>query len=157
MNVSTYFIGIFVIIIVILFLKAITEKELASKYKKKKLYKDLAKEAENKLKEYRYENRKKRLYDKEETAQVIEKLKQMNKQRDIYNSIHKEETETINESEIIKKSSYQVNKEKGDMYEKYIADYYREQGYTISEHGQDNGRKDKGIDVIAKKEKEISE
>lgn len=94
-------------------------------------------------------------YNKEETAQVIEKLKRMNIEKNMYDTIQKQKNETIHENEIIKKSSYQINKEKGDMYEKYIADYYRKQGYTISEHGQDNGRKDKGIDIIAKKEKEI--
>jgi restriction system protein len=46
-------------------------------------------------------------------------------------------------------------KEKGDSYEKYVSGYFRGQGYTIAEHGLDNGRKDHGIDVIVKKHKEI--
>lgn len=115
----------------------------------------MAKKAEEKLKENRYQNRMKNIYNKEETSQVIEKLKQMNEQRNINNTVHKAENETIHETEIIEKSRYQTNKEKGDMYEKYIADYYRKQGYTVSEHGQDNGRKDMGVDVIAKKDREI--
>ena len=143
----------FLIVVIIfgkLFMNEIEKSKKNNTYNKYK-----AQKAEEKLKENRYENRIKKLYNKEETSQVIEKLKQMNKQRDNYSAARKTENETIHESEIIKKSSYQVNKEKGDMYEKYIADYYKEQGYTIAEHGQDNGRKDKGIDVIAKKEKEL--
>jgi len=46
-------------------------------------------------------------------------------------------------------------KEKGDKYEEYVANFFREQGYTIAEHGKDNGVKDNGIDIIAKKEKYI--
>lgn len=47
------------------------------------------------------------------------------------------------------------NKEKGDEYEIFIAKHFREQGYTIAEHGIDNGVKDHGIDIIAKKDKDI--
>lgn len=50
---------------------------------------------------------------------------------------------------------FQDLKEKGDEYEKYVSKYFSRQGYTIAEHGQDNGRRDHGIDVIAKKDKEI--
>lgn len=46
-------------------------------------------------------------------------------------------------------------KEKGDNYERYVSKYFKDQGYTIAEHGLDNGKKDHGIDLIAKKEKEI--
>jgi len=46
-------------------------------------------------------------------------------------------------------------KAKGDEYEKYVSGYFRGQGYTIAEHGLDNGKKDYGIDLIVKREKEI--
>jgi restriction system protein len=46
-------------------------------------------------------------------------------------------------------------KEKGDLYEKFIANHFRTHGYTIAEHGIDNGVKDHGIDIIAKKGREI--
>lgn len=63
----------------------------------------------------------------------------------------------------IKKSSYISNKKeydeklknKGDEYEKFVSDYFKTQGYTIAEHGLDNGKKDHGIDLIAKREKEV--
>ena len=54
-----------------------------------------------------------------------------------------------------KRMSYKEKKEKGDKYEKFIAIHYKTQGYTIAEHGKDNGVKDGGIDIIAKKGKEI--
>lgn len=65
---------------------------------------------------------------------------------DFYNSMKKKNKSTINKKE---------NKEKGDLYEKFISKHFKKQGYTIAEHGIDNGVKDNGIDIIAKKEKEI--
>lgn len=46
-------------------------------------------------------------------------------------------------------------KEKGNEYEKFVSGYFRGQGYTIAEHGIDNGKRDHGIDIIAKRDKEI--
>ena len=220
MSVSTYFIGIFVIIIVILFLKAITEKELASKYKKKKLYKDLAKEAENKLKEYRYENRKKRNNDinmyntihkqkKEEiyisTSDIakifnqhvpkiyevfyllkwIEKKDEwvittpageINGAKQLYNNKSKQkyvmwdikvlenkelkniiESLKIQEKKDIqqKAMTQEEKKEKGDFYEAYVANFFREQGYYVWEHGKEKGVEDGGLDLLVKIDKLI--
>jgi len=42
-------------------------------------------------------------------------------------------------------------KEKGDEYEKYIANFFREQGYYVWEHGKEKGMKDMSIDLIVKK------
>ncbi len=47
------------------------------------------------------------------------------------------------------------NKNKGDKYEKYIADYYRGKKYLVEEHGKEKGVKDGGIDLIAKKNNEV--
>ena len=47
-------------------------------------------------------------------------------------------------------------KEKGNLYEEFIADHYRRLGYVVWEHGKDKGRKDRGIDLIVKKGKEIT-
>ena len=49
----------------------------------------------------------------------------------------------------------QHNKNKGDKYEKYIADYYRNKKYLVEEHGKEKGVKDGGIDLIAKKNNEV--
>ena len=51
--------------------------------------------------------------------------------------------------------SNKEKKEKGDLYEEFISNHFRKQGYTIAEHGKDNGVKDQGIDIIAKKGKEV--
>jgi len=53
------------------------------------------------------------------------------------------------------KINYIENKQKGDEFEKFVGKYYEDLGYTVAYHGIDNGRKDHGIDIIAKKEKEI--
>jgi len=44
--------------------------------------------------------------------------------------------------------------EKGQNYEEFIADIYRDRGYHVIEHGKIMGRKDGGIDLIATKEDE---
>ena len=47
-------------------------------------------------------------------------------------------------------------KEKGNRYEAFIADHYRRLGYVVWEHGKEKGRKDRGIDLIVKKGKEVT-
>ena len=44
---------------------------------------------------------------------------------------------------------------KGDKYEAYICEIFKNDGDTIAPHGKDNGVHDQGIDIIAKKDKEI--
>jgi len=51
--------------------------------------------------------------------------------------------------------SYKEKIKKGEEYEKFIAEHFKSQGYTIAEHGKDNGVKDNGIDIIAKMQKNI--
>ena len=55
----------------------------------------------------------------------------------------------------LKKSQYQINKEKGDKYEKTVCLYFKNLNYQVTEHGLINGFNDGGIDLIAKKENEI--
>jgi len=50
--------------------------------------------------------------------------------------------------------SRKERKEKGDFYEKYVSNYYKEQGYITYEHGLEKGYKDQGIDLFIKKDKE---
>ena len=47
------------------------------------------------------------------------------------------------------------NKKDGALYEEYISDIYRKDGYIVIEHGKEKGVQDGGIDIIAKKEKEL--
>jgi len=54
-----------------------------------------------------------------------------------------------------KKMTNTEKKEKGDKYEKYIANFFREQKYYVWEHGKEKGVKDSSIDLIIKKDKYI--
>ncbi len=54
-----------------------------------------------------------------------------------------------------KKDIYQDNVEKGKNYEEYIANYFRENGYYVWEHGKEKGMKDSSIDLIIKRENYI--
>jgi Holliday junction resolvase-like predicted endonuclease len=45
---------------------------------------------------------------------------------------------------------------KGNAYEEYVAEHFKAQGYTVAEHGKINGVADKSIDLILKKEREIT-
>jgi len=53
------------------------------------------------------------------------------------------------------KTSYAEKIKKGKEYEEYIANFFREQGYTVWEHGKEKGRKDNSIDLVIKKERFI--
>lgn len=50
--------------------------------------------------------------------------------------------------------SYWEKKVKGDNYEKQVGSYFENQGYSVEYRGLIYGKKDGGIDLIAKKEKE---
>lgn len=50
---------------------------------------------------------------------------------------------------------YQDNIRKGKDYEEYIANYFRENGYYVWEHGKEKGVKDSSIDLIIKNEEYI--
>lgn len=62
---------------------------------------------------------------------------------------------SIEEKKLPYKTTYKEKIEKGCAYEEFVAEYYKELGYYVWEHGKDKGVKDSGIDLIAKKEKEI--
>ena len=47
----------------------------------------------------------------------------------------------------------QTKKEKGDKYEAFIANFFKEQGYYVWEHGKEKGVKDSSIDLFVKKDK----
>jgi len=61
----------------------------------------------------------------------------------------------INKIQNEPKEKRMTSKEKGDAYEEYIANYFRELKYTVWEHGKEKGVKDSGIDLFIKKEKYI--
>lgn len=47
------------------------------------------------------------------------------------------------------------NKVKGSFYEAFVAEHYRSLGYEVIEHGKIHGKKDGGIDLIAKNLEEV--
>ena len=61
----------------------------------------------------------------------------------------------IKEKSSTTKLSSIENKKKGALYEEYIADIYKKDGYDVIENGKEKGLKDDGIDIIAKKDKEV--
>ena len=66
-----------------------------------------------------------------------------------------EQNDNIQKETKKKKTTYTEKKAKGDEYEKYIADFFREQEYYVWEHGKEKGVKDSSIDLIIKKDKNI--
>ncbi|KIM10073.1 MAG: hypothetical protein KU38_08055 [Sulfurovum sp. FS08-3] len=53
------------------------------------------------------------------------------------------------------KPTLQALKQKGQDYEDYIAKVFQERGYKVIENGKISGKKDGGIDLIVKNEREI--
>jgi restriction system protein len=60
------------------------------------------------------------------------------------------------ELKIRRSQMYKDNIQKGKNYEKFISNYFKEQGYKVKEHGLIYGKKDKGIDIIVMKDKEVT-
>ena len=64
--------------------------------------------------------------------------------------IQKDFTQKFNKNTYKKsKLNKKDKKAKGDMYEKYIAEYFRKENYIVDERGLRLGRLDKGIDLVA--------
>jgi len=72
-----------------------------------------------------------------------------------YKLIH-ENKKTINKNFTEStRNTYKDKKIRGDEYEEYIAEHYRQLGYDVIEHGKEKGVKDGGIDLIAKLDNEV--
>jgi len=72
--------------------------------------------------------------------------------------IEKKENKPSIAEEKTKPKNKMTNKEKkvkGDKYEAFVANYFREQNYYVWEHGKEKGVLDSSIDLIVKKEKLI--
>ncbi|MDD2356705.1 MAG: restriction endonuclease [Thiovulaceae bacterium] len=50
----------------------------------------------------------------------------------------------------LKNKPTMTNKEKGDMYEAYVAKFFREKGYFVWEYGKEKGIEDGGMDLFVK-------
>jgi len=62
---------------------------------------------------------------------------------------------TTSKKQTSTKTTYKEKMYKGQEYEEYVAKVYRSRGYHVSEYGKQKGVLDHGIDLIAKKQKEI--
>ena len=80
---------------------------------------------------------------------IIKKEEKENYYKSIENIVEEEKKYTK------PKMSYAEKIKKGKEYEAYIANYFRENGWTVWEHGKEKGRKDKSIDLIIKKDRKI--
>jgi len=92
------------------------------------------------------DERKKQLWDTQ--------VKNKQKIQEYYNKEDLKIQKVVNEEK--RKKMYVDNIRKGRDYEIFIIDYFRKKGYQTKGHGLINGKKDKGIDVIVKKDKEIT-
>ena len=100
----------------------------------------------------------KELIDAVEKFKYGKKESKTPKEKPMHTKVVNEEKNDLSKEQVKSKTTRMTNKEKkekGDKYEVFISQHFREQGYTIAEHGKDNGVKDHGIDIIAKKGKEV--
>ena len=93
-------------------------------------------------------NTKKQKTREEELQEKREKLQK-------YYDLDKEQEETISQKESLHvkqktRPSYQENKKRGNDYEEHVGKYYERIGYSVIYNGLTKGRKDGGIDLIAK-------
>ena len=53
----------------------------------------------------------------------------------------------------LQRMTNEEKKEKGDLYEIFLKEYFEEKGYIAHDNGIKNGRKDRGIDLILRADK----
>jgi len=83
--------------------------------------------------------------EKLETAKKLEAMKKEennNNNVDLY-PLYKKKKQGL---------TYKEKVEKGKKYEAHVANYFKEQGYYVWEHGKEKGRKDKSIDLFVRKD-----
>ena len=109
-----------------------------------------AKEHYNTKKSIKYVVWKAKILNNIEIESAIKKYKNINteKEENLYNAIKKETPKKQNMTK-------QEKKAKGDMYETYVANFFKKQGYYVWEHGKEKGVHDSSIDLLVKKENYI--
>ncbi|QEZ89060.1 hypothetical protein ACIB15232_0942 [Aliarcobacter cibarius] len=83
-----------------------------------------------------------------------ESLKQRISELEEYEKKIKKLTFEENRKERYKKHLENI-KEKGKEYEELVAGYFKIDGYEVDSNGIKNGKKDKGIDIVCKKDDEL--
>jgi len=99
------------------------------------------------------DKRIKREYDSELQIKAEKDAHAAKQELEVQRVVHEEKKKIQSEN---RKKMYKDNVRKGRDYELFLIDYFRKQGYQTKGHGILEGRKDKGIDVILKKDKEIT-
>jgi Holliday junction resolvase-like predicted endonuclease len=94
-------------------------------------------------------------------VEIVEELKEEKKDDQVFAhdlGIKKQKNE-FREFTADEKKDYAAKqkekKEKGALYEAFVAEHYRSLGYEVIEHGKIHGKKDGGIDLIAKNVEEV--
>lgn len=145
----TGYVTIIILVIIITYLKESTKKT----YKRKNKYKKSNKKNNN----FNFKKIKK-IFDNKPTVKESAYTNinywekdnidlHKNNKTNGYNSLYKNNKK--------KPMTRKEKKEKGDMYETYVANFFKKSGYTIWEHGKEKGVKDSSIDLIVKKEQYI--
>lgn len=102
-------------------------------------------------------NKKKSEYKK--SKEILEARKKVRTKENIIDVEISKQKEQFTPYTAEQKRKYAIkkknNKEKGDRYEKFVASFFREQGYYVWEHGKDKGVKDDGVDLLVKKNEYI--
>lgn len=96
-----------------------------------------------------FRNKKSKIYEIDKQKELEEKREKIQKYCDM-------EKQFFNHQKNIPtpKTTYQENKKRGNDYEEFVGAYYERQGYQVTYHGLEKGRKDGGIDLIAENEYE---
>jgi restriction system protein len=129
--------------LIVLFAMAIAIQIFLKPNKKRKKKKYTNKKSNNKN---QYEYKKfERKENKEKDSYKYNRKKTTNPNQG-YNGFYKNQKT---------KTSYAEKIKKGKEYEEYIAKFFREQNYTVWEHGKEKGKKDSSIDLFIKKDKYI--
>jgi len=91
-----------------------------------------------------------RIKEKDKTIHIKNNyLKEQDKQIDDLKNGKREYTEQEKKEWSKKQQEYKL---KGKLYEEQIAKYYKDLGYEVDERGKRKGIKDKGIDLLIKKD-----
>lgn len=95
------------------------------------------------------------ILENEALTQKFKNQTKQNTEEKIYQERKRQETILKNPINCNHKTTHEEKINKGREYEEYVAKVYRSRGYHVSEYGKQQGVLDHGIDLIAKKEKEI--
>lgn len=148
---------IFIILIIILSILTGLNNKQRPKYKEKKRkseYEKIKEDKARKIRNYKREAKKVSIINSCNKEKLKEDYKPNHKKTTSQDKTVSFNSTTISPG-VYKKTTYQEKIKKGAEYEEFISNIYRNKGYTVWEHGKEKGYKDLGIDIVAKKDKEL--